>query len=271
MTKPNYVFTRDYHDNNRINLQHYLWTELFGYHIHPSIPTSNPNLRIADVGTGTGIWLTDLSRRLPSTVSLDGLDISFSALPPKEYLPSNMTLHSYDILSEPPDHLRGVYDIVHVRNFSFVIMDSEAEKVIGNVLELLKPGGYIQWAEVDALSYRIDKIHPDCKDDAHKELMRLGRAMDDRTTPHWVSDIPHYFQHAGLQDVQTDVKEAPPYMAVAKHECNLVVPEMIAHTTQNSAQSERISQLIPEVVEETHGGAYWAFTRLTVVGRKGSG
>lgn len=48
-----------------------------------------------------------------------------------------MTLHSYNILSETPDHLRGVYDIVHVRNFSFVVRDSEAERVIGDVLQLL--------------------------------------------------------------------------------------------------------------------------------------
>ena len=71
-----YVFTRDYLDNNRyvashiylellmtdrtairiisINLQHYLWSELFGYLTHPDIPILDPHLRIADVGTGTG-------------------------------------------------------------------------------------------------------------------------------------------------------------------------------------------------------------------------
>lgn len=80
--KPEYVLTRDYLDNNRlvnrskliltmpklpttneihaiiwqfrINLHHYLCVELFGYHIHPDIPTADPNLKVADVGTGTG-------------------------------------------------------------------------------------------------------------------------------------------------------------------------------------------------------------------------
>jgi hypothetical protein len=38
-----------------INLQHYLVVQLFGYRIHPSIPVKDvSNLRIADVGTGTG-------------------------------------------------------------------------------------------------------------------------------------------------------------------------------------------------------------------------
>ncbi|GLA62842.1 hypothetical protein AtubIFM55763_004955 [Aspergillus tubingensis] len=171
-----------------------------------------------------------------------------------------MTLHSYNILSETPGHLRGVYDIVHVRNFSFVIRDLEAEKVIGNVLQLL-----------NALSYRIEKTSPGCKDDALKELMRLCRGADDRTTPHWVPEIPYFFQQAKLEEVESDLKDAPPYMAVAKHECNLIVPEMLARTTQNSVLSEKFSRLIPEAVKETQEGAYWAFTRLTVVGRKASG
>lgn len=40
----------------RINLQHYLWTQLFGYHVHPQIPVKEAvgDLRVVDVGTGTG-------------------------------------------------------------------------------------------------------------------------------------------------------------------------------------------------------------------------
>ena len=41
-------------DNHSINLQHYLWVQLFGYHIHSKIPVDDGHLRIADIGTGTG-------------------------------------------------------------------------------------------------------------------------------------------------------------------------------------------------------------------------
>ena len=34
---------------------HHLWTKIFGYLIHPKIPTDRPDLRVADVGTGTGL------------------------------------------------------------------------------------------------------------------------------------------------------------------------------------------------------------------------
>ena len=42
----------------RLNLQHYLWTQMFGYLLHPSIDIdkSQENLKVADIGTGTG-WV----------------------------------------------------------------------------------------------------------------------------------------------------------------------------------------------------------------------
>lgn len=34
---------------------HALWSKVFGYNVHPKIPTGRPDLRVADVGTGTGL------------------------------------------------------------------------------------------------------------------------------------------------------------------------------------------------------------------------
>lgn len=167
-SSPDYVFTRDYLDNNRydhstllfclayiyrINLQHYLVVQLFGYRIHPSIPVKNvSNLRIADVGTGTGyassncsmaathtgrIWLTDLADEFPATVQLDGLDISFDAAPPRDWLPPNMSLHHWDIKAEVPEHLVGVYDVVNIRHFVFVLQQSDLKGVLDNLFKLL--------------------------------------------------------------------------------------------------------------------------------------
>ena len=36
----------------RLHLQHWIWKERLGYLLHPSIPTSSPNCRVADIGTG---------------------------------------------------------------------------------------------------------------------------------------------------------------------------------------------------------------------------
>ena len=38
----------------RQNLQHYLWKDGVGYLLHPSIPTHMDDLRVAEIGVGTG-------------------------------------------------------------------------------------------------------------------------------------------------------------------------------------------------------------------------
>ena len=48
------LFREGADNNGRLNLQHYIWKEESGYLLHPSIPTDQENLSVADVGTGTG-------------------------------------------------------------------------------------------------------------------------------------------------------------------------------------------------------------------------
>lgn len=57
-------------------------------------------------------------------------------------------------------------------------------------------------------------------------------------------------------------------MALATHECNLLIHEQLVRTTRNEAVAEGLKKLMPEVLKETRDGACWAFTRWTVVGRK---
>ena len=55
----------------RLNLQHYLWKDIVGYNIHPAIPVQDSyNLSIADVGTGTGYYNSNVSSRSISKSSI---------------------------------------------------------------------------------------------------------------------------------------------------------------------------------------------------------
>lgn len=45
---------KDYLCPHSLNFNHYLMREMAGYLTHPDIPLAVPQLRIADVGTGTG-------------------------------------------------------------------------------------------------------------------------------------------------------------------------------------------------------------------------
>ncbi|KAJ5690742.1 hypothetical protein N7462_005134 [Penicillium macrosclerotiorum] len=269
MASTDYVFTRDYLDNNRINLQHYLTVQLFGYHIHPSIPITNKDLRIADVGTGTGIWLTDLSTTLPKSARLDALDISFDAAPLPEMLPSNFSLHYWNIKEDVPEHLIGVYDIVHIRFFAFVLRESEVKAAIDNLLKLLKPGGYLQWTDIDVSSIRLEILRPGIEIVAQTKLMELFQGNDDRMRSSWLPSLPKLFAEHGLVDVQFDEKEAPSHLALAFHECGMLAPEVLSRNkTTDEKTVQMLKETLDQAVKETRAGSYLTFTRSTVVGRK---
>ncbi|KAH1612256.1 hypothetical protein KXX21_002817 [Aspergillus fumigatus] len=270
-SSPEYVFSRDYLDNNRINLQHYLVVQLFGYRIHPSISINDVNnLRIADVGTGTGVWLTDLVNEFAATVQLDGLDISFDAAPPRDWLPHNMSHHRWDIKAEVPEHLVGVYDVVHVRHFAFVLQEHDLNGALDNLLTLLKPGGYLQWTDIDVSSLRVEKISPDVKVDAQVQLMHRFQANDARLRSAWASRLPSLFTQSGFTNVKCDVKEAPPHLGLALHECGMLATETLVRNKAggNPQMVQWLRQMLAEAAEETRKGSFLAFTRFTVVGQK---
>ncbi|KAJ6024644.1 hypothetical protein N7540_005441 [Penicillium herquei] len=264
-----YVFTRDYLDNNRINLQHYLSVQLFGYHIHPSIPAQTENSSIADIGTGTAIWLTDVASKLPSSARLDGLDISLDAAPLPEMLPQNLNLRLWNIKDDVPEDLIGVYDVVHVRFFAFVLQQPDLENVIDNLAKLLKPGGYLQWTDIDVSSIRLEKIKPDIQADAQLTLMKLFQGNDDRLAPAWVPELPGLLTSKGFADVESDAKECPPYLALAFHECGLLATEVLARNKEGGKDgTSLLKQMLDQAAKETRDGSNLAFTRYTFIGRK---
>ena len=69
----------------------------------------------------------------------------------------------------------------------------------------------------------------------------------------------------------SDVREAPPFLALAKHECNLLIHELIARKTLNADVARELKELMGEFVQETRAGSCFAFTRWSVVGRKPGG
>lgn len=216
------------------------------------------------------VWLTNLSSKLPASVQLDGLDVSFHATPPPGCLPANVTLKHWDIKEPPPSDIVGVYDIVHLRNFIFVLADAELPGVIDNVMKLLKPGGYLQWGEVDMNSWRVHKTKSDSKTTALEKLFATLQSQDTRLKPTWASSLAGGLSAAGLEAVESDVQDMPPHLELATAECNMLLPDLIMRKAkrENSAQATLLGELLQEVAAETREGAFWAFTRCTVIGRK---
>nr|XP_001396471.2 hypothetical protein ANI_1_800114 [Aspergillus niger CBS 513.88] len=215
MPPPEYVFPRDYLDNNRINLQHYLSTEIFGYFLHPDIPVQNPNLKIADIAAGTN--------RSPLSYA------TFSLGAYTQYVPKES---------------KGVYDIVHVRNVVFVLSDQGIEDILSKVFGLIKPGGYTQWGEVDIHYLRIDKINEECSTSALEEIVRITRSADPRLVPHWDPELPRLFESIGLVDIKKETREGPGYMDYMLHECVLMAHDIIVRNTNNKEVGQRLHGIL---------------------------
>lgn len=198
----NYVLGTGYQGTARLNLQHFFWKDQMGYNLHPSIPTSSSELKIADIGTGTGIWLLEMARTLASSAQLDGFDNNLSQCPPKEWLPDNVNIYDFDAFADLPEHLIGKYDILHIRLFLLIVQNNDPMPLLKTFIQMLKPGGYIQWAEYDLASRYI--VHAQSSNSSANLTAAIDAPTglnDTRMHPKWVADLPRTFREGGLIDV----------------------------------------------------------------------
>ncbi|KAF1986604.1 hypothetical protein K402DRAFT_421073 [Aulographum hederae CBS 113979] len=88
---------------NRLNKQQSM-IQLVCPNIPPSVLAQlPPSPAIADVATGSAIWLLEVSTTLPSTAVLDGFDMGVAQFPSAESLPANVTLRVQNALDELPE------------------------------------------------------------------------------------------------------------------------------------------------------------------------
>ena len=108
-----------------------------GFNLHPTIPVETKNWKVADVATGTGLWLCELAKNAPSSAQFDGFDISTNQFPHPSCLPKNVTLRQLDARSSAPDALCGKYHVVHVRLLFAVIDGNDPTPILNHCIKLL--------------------------------------------------------------------------------------------------------------------------------------
>lgn len=83
------------------------------------------------------IWLLDVARQVPSTVQLDGFDISDKQFPHEASSPDNMSFRILDAFSQVPEELIGKYDVVHLRLWCCIVRDCNTAALIQHATQLL--------------------------------------------------------------------------------------------------------------------------------------
>ena len=136
------MLQRDHEESTRLNTQHRFMRALSNDHlIHPSIPLQDVQA-IADVGTGTGMWLRDTASQLLSSeratadIEFSGFDISAQQFP-RDVSPG-MNFHVHNIVESFPPQFHEKFDVVHVRLLSYAIKAKDLENVVRNVVQILR-------------------------------------------------------------------------------------------------------------------------------------
>ncbi|EEH47087.2 uncharacterized protein PADG_03185 [Paracoccidioides brasiliensis Pb18] len=201
-----YLITRTKAESDRLDMQHQACHENMGFLLHPDIPQRD-NMRIADVGTGTGIWLRDLSKLLPKTCRLDGFDISLAQVPDRDVFPSDINYYVQDILEPFPDNFLGQYDVVHVKLLVMGLKVNEWELAIRNLKKLLRPGGFLQWTDIAIHKGTIIPGKPGCNvEDADKFFKHITKtASIHGESGQSVTELYSNFKKCGLRECKENI------------------------------------------------------------------
>ena len=103
---------------------------------------------VADIATGTGIWLKSLATQLPERSRLDGFDFVTTKFHPPSELPAGVRLQFGNAFEPFPEKLQETYDLVHVRLLGSGLRSEQWALVANNLRTLLRPGGYLFWEDV---------------------------------------------------------------------------------------------------------------------------
>ncbi|KAJ9320899.1 hypothetical protein DTO027B5_3522 [Paecilomyces variotii] len=143
---------RDQAETERLNFQHDVLKKIMGSRIaHPQLPLEKIQ-SVADIATGTAIWLRELqdfyataSNGINGKRYLHGFDISDAQYPSDL---KDITLSIHDVTRPFDEQFHNRFDLVHVRLLVFALTPAQIQQAIVNIIQIVAPGGYIQWDDL---------------------------------------------------------------------------------------------------------------------------
>ncbi|KAK6508913.1 hypothetical protein TWF481_003681 [Arthrobotrys musiformis] len=181
ITKEPYLLNVDEEASKRLNLQHDILTRMLDGKLIPepvikrleSIQGSGRSMsydwpackqvkyiKVADLATGTGIWLYSIRKQLEELglkAELHGYDLHDNQFPPEDKR-EDVDFHTLNILDTPAfEEIGPTYHYIHARLLTSVLTKEEWKVAIDNCLEILKPGGFLHFEEIPFGELSIEK------------------------------------------------------------------------------------------------------------------
>jgi hypothetical protein len=139
-----YMLERDQVESNRLEEQSSFLHALFHRRLlHSSIPRDKLHA-VADVGTGTGVWMREVQQELDSkpgdqSVQFVGVDVSDDQFPIQR--PVNHEYLVHDAVRPFPQEYHTRFDLVHVRFLSYGIKAHQLEDFVDSVSQIVRESG----------------------------------------------------------------------------------------------------------------------------------
>ena len=229
-------------------------------------------------------WLLDVYRQFPN-FRCDGFDITKAHFPAQHWLPDTVNFHVWDAFSEVPEEYVGAFDVVHTRTIYSAIANNNVEPLLSNMLKMLKPGGYLQWDELDASTLEAH-VPPNVSGEKTEMIVRvmdLLSAAQNNLRPEWLHNLGTTMQDKGCTVVADDRLEPRKELVKAWSDNMLFiwgilnpsfsdedmrlppgkgVPETISRSS--------FAKLVAECAEEMQNGVGADMKSIVVVGQKAS-
>lgn len=262
-SKADYALKRDYAASVRLNCQFLLWKAELGFNLHPSIAIPSSGSRVADLGTGTAIWLLDLKQSLPDS-QLDGFDISLQQCPPSEWLPDLVSLTNWDIFSPVPASLICQYDVVHIRLALLVVRGNDPRPILRNALVMLKPDGYVQWDELNVFGAFVSST----KSSIGTEEFQRAQELTDLGTLEWVRGLRSIVEECGFEDAREYKYGCNLSLAKYYQDMQFLVMEEEAANASSMQRRNAVHRAINFTYEESKKGIARCTPKIVVVAKK---
>lgn len=194
-----YAFPNDEDELDRMDLEHHIWKLLLGEnHLAPLTEPQN----ILDLGTGTGLWAIEIADKFPSA-HVTGTDLSPvqpSLVPPNcEFV--------VDDFEQEWIHKDNTFDFIHGRLLLASVTDYP--KIFQRAFAATKPGGYLEFHDIDPESYSDDgTLTPGSKAAEWGKLFKEGCARAGRPILP-LEEYKRLMEDAGFVDVQQVIKKRP--------------------------------------------------------------
>jgi SAM-dependent methyltransferase len=280
MTAPDpYVLGRSASERTRLLTQHAIWTRTIGALLPASLPALPAAARIADIGTGTGVWLRDVAAVSPATHAFVGYDISDAQFLAADELPANVALRVADFKEPWPQDVRGTFDVVNVR---LIIISLGAlpvwRAVLENLLTLLKPGGVLVWTEGNFLTARGYRGQEAASTPGHAltaAQTQFNARLVDRFAYSFPTPFARLLEDAGMRGVSEDVlstdRDPGQRRAFTELGIGAVFGALANMAREGGAEVwgvEEVARRRKEAVRDMDSGAYLRWDIHVVVGFK---